>query len=88
MFYTQGNTNAMYIWLSSQKEFFCHALFCNLFQLNFLGLSWERTSVFTKKFMLCFLETEQKSYQGISSKEIIAKVQQIAVELLLWIVEL
>lgn len=38
--------------------------------------------------MLCFLETEQKSYQGISSKEIIAKVQQIAVELLLWIVEL
>jgi len=43
------------------------------------AISWEGLLSFL--FMLCFLETEQKSYREISSTEISAKVQPIAMEL-------
>lgn len=69
------------VWLSSQEEFFaihCSALLQS--QLHFPREDF-REGLLSFLFMLCFLETEQKSYREISSTEISAKVQPIAMEL-------
>lgn len=61
------------------RGIFCHALFCILFQLQFPG------TVPGKDFSLfcscCASWRQNKNHGEISSKEIGAKVQQIAVEL-------
>lgn len=64
------------------RGIFCHTLFCTLLQsqLHFPRKDF-REGLLSFLFMLCFLKSEQKSYREISSTEISAKVQPIAMEL-------
>lgn len=64
------------------RGIFWHTLFCTFLQsqLHFRREDF-RKGLLSFLFMLFFLETEQKSYREISSTEISAKVQPIAMEL-------